>query len=126
MPHAGTVNRLTNILAQIFKNTQKHSNISLAKTFRENKMPADYGTLLINEGAIIRISGGARGVSTYIWNNKVKPDEQLSTRILLKYSAIRQSELKLRDNGSNSQSSKDLLIEIRDLLKVVIKNNELK
>lgn len=116
MPHPDKIKKLQSILRKLKNQLAKSGAISLSRTLRSHKLPADYGMILLAMGVLIKMDSGKRGPSSYSWNPKFSPDYDTSEIVISKYNQRRASEKNKRNEGQSFTTNRDLLTDLRQTL----------
>lgn len=119
MPHPDKIDKLESILKAIKNQLAKSPAIALAQTFRDHKLPAEYGPIMLSFGIIHKMDGGKRGPTSYKWNKKFLPDHATANNIILAYNKIRTKQSNLRETDNPYETNKDILMRLHDMLGTV-------
>lgn len=120
MPRSKTIEKVVsflNVLKQTIKN--KDGEINLTKTLKSNKIPHDYGKILCDKWVIYKAEGGARGTTTYEWNNRIKIDDSLAEIIISEYNRVRKEQFNNRGE-QEWVANREILLGIQSDVKTML------
>jgi hypothetical protein len=131
MAYQETVQKVLTFLTQLRAALETPKDFNLKSVCDFNNIPNEYAKFCVDNGYIIKVSGGKRGRAKYQWNQGAAPNEEMATVLVERFNELRRiqtEERSVNKKGSQSKNTEVLsdifssLELIRQLLERIAEN----